>query len=456
MSNTSAPTGLPTNLSDTSASQLASYAYFALVVLTLLNLLNYVDRFIFAALIPYIKDDPSAHYTDAQLGWIGSAFTYVYTVCSPLFGYLGDRYRRGRLIALGIVIWSLATAAGGAAASFMVLLIARAAVGVGEANYATIAPGLLSDFFVKARRGLVMSIFFAAIPIGSALGFLMGGHFGSPARLGWRHTLYLVGLPGLLTAAAAFFMREPKRGVMDEESAEAQDKTFGWVEGYRILFTNRGYLFACFGYAAITFALGALVFWAPEWLKSDKGMSAEDANKMLGVCAVIGGAVGTMAGGVIADRLTKKIRGAFFWVCAASSLLAAIPTIVAITSHNKTVYLISIFLGITLVFIGNGPVNAVLVNLVPANLRTTALGLVVVIIHVLGDGISLSLVGSISTALTRMKDALPGSIITLGNVFNIDPHTQTLSVALLLMPVAMVVSGVLYAIGLKTPEGKRT
>src|SRR5499427_10538166 len=142
----------------------ASYAYFALVVLTLLNLLNYVDRFIFAALIPYLKDDPSAHYTDAQLGWIGSAFTYVYTVCSPLFGYLGDRYRRGRLIALGIVIWSLATAAGGAAASFMVLLIARAAVGVGEANYATIAPGLLSDFFVKARRGLVMSIFFAAIP----------------------------------------------------------------------------------------------------------------------------------------------------------------------------------------------------------------------------------------------------------------------------------------------------
>src|SRR5215831_17303814 len=302
MTNSSAPTAL----SDTSASQQASYAYFALVVLALLNLLNYVDRFIFAALIPYIK--PDTGYTDEQLGWIGSAFTYVYTICSPLFGYLGDRYRRGRLIALGIVIWSLATAAGGAAASFMVLLIARAAVGVGEANYATIAPGLLSDFFVKARRGLVMSIFSAAIPIGSALGFLMGGHFGAPERLGWRHTLFLVGLPGLLTAAAAFFMREPKRGVMDEESAEAQDKTFGWVEGYRILFTNRGYLFACFGYAAITFALGALVFWAPEWLKSDKGMSAEDANKMLGVCAVIGGTVGTMAGGVIADRLTKKIR----------------------------------------------------------------------------------------------------------------------------------------------------
>src|SRR5215813_12460002 len=440
--------------SEAAESGRASHAYFALSVLTLLNLLNYIDRYIFAALIPYIK--PDTGYTDQQLGWVGSAFTIIYTVCSPLFGYLGDRYHRGRLIALGIMIWSLATAAGGAAASFAQLLLARSVVGIGEADYATIAPGLLSDFFVKARRGLVMSIFFATMPIGAALGNLTGGHFGAPERLGWRHTLYLVGLPGLLTALAAYAIREPKRGAMDETVPSGDAQAIGFVAGYRTLLTNRGYLFACFGYAAITFALGALVFWAPEWLKSDKGMSAEDANKVLGVCAVIGGAVGTMAGGVIADRLTKKIRGAFFWVCAASSLLAAIPTMVAITSHNKTVYLISIFLGITLVFIGNGPVNAVLVNLVPANLRTTALGLVVVIIHVLGDGISLWLVGSISTALTRMKDALPDLIITLGNVFNIDPHTQTLSVALLLMPVAMVVSGVLYGIGLKTPEGKRT
>ena len=91
-----------------------SYAYVALFILTLLNLLNYVDRFIFAALIPYIKQDTG--YSDQQLGWVGSAFTIVYTVCSPAFGYLGDRYRRGRLIAFGIAIWSLATAAAGIAA----------------------------------------------------------------------------------------------------------------------------------------------------------------------------------------------------------------------------------------------------------------------------------------------------------------------------------------------------
>ena len=436
---------------DSASAQSKSYAYFALTTLTLLNLLNYVDRFIFAALIPYIKQDTG--YTDAQLGWVGSAFTIVYTVCSPLFGYLGDRYRRGRLIAFGIAIWSLATAAAGSAANFVQLLLSRSAVGIGEANYATIAPGLLSDFFIKARRGMVMSIFFAAIPVGTAIGYLTGGYFGAPERLGWRHTLYLVGLPGLITAMAAWFMREPQRGAMDE--AVETTAPVGWQESCKILLTNRGYVFACLGYAAITFALGALVFWAPEWLKSDKGLSAEEANNLLGISAIIGGFVGTLLGGVIGDWLSKRIRGAFFWVCAGSAVLAAPFALVAVMSSVKLVFSVSIFIGMTLVFIGNGPVNALLVNLAPPHVRTIALGLVVVIIHVFGDGISLTLVGMISTWLHQHSAALPGFILALGQAFHIAPQTQTLSLALLLMPVALVLSGVLYALGLKTPEGRR-
>ena len=165
-----------------------SYATYALIVLTLLNLLNYVDRFIYAPLIPYIKADTG--YSDAQLGYIASAFTIIYTVCSPLFGYLGDRFRRGRLIAFGIVIWSFATAGAGISTSFWQMLISRSAVGIGEANYATIAPGLLSDFYDKNKRGFVMSFFFAAIPIGTAIGYGAGGYFADPAVLGWRYTFF--------------------------------------------------------------------------------------------------------------------------------------------------------------------------------------------------------------------------------------------------------------------------
>jgi MFS transporter, Spinster family, sphingosine-1-phosphate transporter len=437
--------------------RVSTYAWFALGTLTLLNLLNYTDRYIFAALIPYIKQ--STGYSDEQLGWVGSAFTYVYTICSPLFGYLGDRYRRGRLIAFGITIWSLATAAAGLAANFIQLLISRSAVGIGEANYATIAPGLLSDFFVKSRRGLVMSIFFATIPLGTAVGYVMGGYFGAPERLGWRHTLYLVGLPGLLTAFMAYTLREPKRGAMDDEetghNGENAEAPPSWVEGYKILLSNRGYLLASFGYAATTFALGALVFWAPEWLKTDKGMSAAAANNVLGVCAIIGGFVGTMAGGLIGDWLSKRIYGAFFWICGGSGILAAFPMLIAIVSDSRPVYLASIFITMTLVFLGNGPVNALLVNLVPANLRTTALGLVVVIIHVLGDGISLSMVGSISTWLSKSKESLPGFVVTLGQYAHLNPRTQTLSMALLLMPLALLVSSLFYAAGLRTREARR-
>lgn len=431
----------------------SSYAYYALVVLSLLNLLNYVDRFIFAALIPYIK--PDTGYTDEQLGWVGSAFTIVYTVCSPLFGYLGDRYRRGRLIAFGITVWSLATAGAGISKTFGQLLVSRSAVGIGEANYATIAPGLLSDFFIKSKRGFVMSIFFAAIPIGTAIGYGVGGYLGAPEHLGWRHTLFLVGLPGLLTAFAAWMMHEPERGVMDTD--EEKVATVGLVEGYKILLKNKGYIFGSLGYAAVTFAVGALVFWAPEWLKTDKGVSAQEANLILGLCVIIGGFIGTMLGGWVGDKLIKRgVRGAYFWVCAAGSVLAAPFCLVMLMTHNKTIYLACVFIGVTFVLSGNGPVNALIVNLVPAHVRTTALGFVVVIIHCLGDGISLSLVGMISTWIQNSKAAMPSLVMSLGQIFHIDPNTESLSIALLVMPLSLIVGGLFYLMGAKTPEGQRT
>ncbi|MBX7221430.1 MAG: MFS transporter [Blastocatellia bacterium] len=442
-----------------------SYAWFALGMLTLLNLLNYVDRFIFAALIPYIKTDTG--FSDGQIGIIGSAFTWIYTICAPLFGYLGDRYHRGRLIAFGITVWSLATAGAGISRNFVQLLFARSAVGIGEANYATIAPGLLSDFFTKARRGMAMSVFFATIPIGTAIGYLVGGSLGKPESWGWRHTLYLVGLPGLVTAVLMLFLKEPVRGAMDEKEPSGvtgqlepvKPKTLSWKEGYVTLFTNLGYLCTCLGYASVTFAVGALVFWAPEWLKSDKGISAEEANTVLGVCAVLGGSIGTLVGGVLGDQMQKRMKGAYFRICSVSAAISAIPTLIAIMSSNPMVYKTSIFLAITILFLGNGPVNTVLVNLVPVNLRTTALGLVVVIIHVLGDGISLSLVGAISTWLRKTAEAggtIPGFVTSLAGIFHINPATQTLSTALLLMPVGMLVGGGFYFLGLKTKEGQNT
>ena len=197
-----------------------------------------------------------------------------------------------------------------------------------------------------------------------------------------------------------------------------------------------------------------LVFWAPEWLRSDKGLTTLEATSILGLCAVVGGIIGTMLGGFIGDWLGKRIKGAYFWVCAASCILAAPFALAAVIAQERTTFTVCIFIGMTLVFIGNGPVNALLVNLVSPHLRTSALGLVVVIIHVFGDGISLSLVGIISTWLKTNQATLPGFVTSLGNLCGLNPGTQTLSMALLLMPLALVVGGVLYAWGLRTKEGQ--
>ncbi|OYT70587.1 MAG: MFS transporter [Chloracidobacterium sp. CP2_5A] len=433
-----------------------TYAYFVLATLTLLNLLNYIDRYIFSALVPYIKTDTG--YTDAQLGLVGSAFTWVYTLCSPLFGYFGDRVHRGRLIAVGICLWSLATAGAGFARSLFQLLVARAAVGVGEANYATIAPSLLSDYFPKSRRGVIMSVFQATIPIGAAAGFVLGGYLGDPEAFGWRNALLIVGLPGLLAAAAMALIREPQRGAMDEPAEVAVAlESIGWLEGYRRLLVNRGYLLTCAGYAAVTFALGALVFWAPEWMKADKGLSEKEANLALGVCAVVGGTLGSLIGGFLGDALNRRMRGAqgYFLVCAASGGIACVPMFIALVSASPRVYLACTFITLFLVYLGNGPVNTLVVNLVAPNLRTTATGFLVVSIHVFGDGISLALVGWISTYLRKLASAgqpPPALVSFIAELCRLSPTTQTLSIALLLMPAALVVAGLAYGLGGLTPE----
>src|ERR1044071_2328822 len=188
-------------------------AGYTLGVLTLINFLNYVDRWIIAALPEWIRKS-ELHLNDTQLGLIGSGFIIVYMVTSPLFGTLGDRRSRPPLIALGVMIWSIATTLAGFARGFASLFVARSTVGVGEAAYGTIAPALLADSFPIERRGRVLSVFFAAIPIGSAAGYILGGLVDQ--HYGWRAAFWIAGAPGLLLALLVLVVKDPPRGLHDE------------------------------------------------------------------------------------------------------------------------------------------------------------------------------------------------------------------------------------------------
>ena len=189
-------------------------AYYGLGVVTLLNLLNYIDRYILAAVLPRVQSE--LHLTNSQAGFLATAFLVAYFLTSPVFGLLGDRLSRTRLMSIGVIAWSTATAATGLMRSFVQLLMARSCVGVGEAAYATISPALLSDYFPRAQRGRAFSIFYVAIPVGAAAGYVLGGAI--EAALGWRAAFYIVGLPGLVMALLALTAADPVRGTAEDAS----------------------------------------------------------------------------------------------------------------------------------------------------------------------------------------------------------------------------------------------
>jgi MFS family permease len=391
-------------------------AAYALTVLTFINLFNYLDRWVLSAVLEAIKRD--LHFSDTQLGSLATGFIIIYMLTSPVFGTLGDRKRRPPLIALGVAIWSIATAAAGFARGFVSLFTARATVGVGEAAYGTIAPALLSDYFPLEKRGRVFAVFFAAIPVGSAAGYMVGGlvdkHFG------WRAAFWVAGAPGLLLALLVMFVREVPRGAHDERGAESAPRAGSVRESYLGLLRNRQYLLTCVGYAMWTFALGGLGVWTPAFMERVRGMSRQDATVTFGAIVLITGFVGTFAGGWISDYLLKFTKESYLWLCGITSLLAAPLTLIAFNHPNKSVWLPAMIVAEVLVFASTGPVNSAIVNLVSPGERATALALSILIMHLLGDVPSPPLIGYLSdiSSLQRAFLVVPVAILLGGVIWS--------------------------------------
>jgi MFS family permease len=289
-----------------------------LAILAFINLFNYLDRYVVSAVFESLKH--SLALTDANLGSLISAFLLVYTLTAPLFGALGDRRNRPRLIAFGVFFWSLATALSGFAGSYLWLLGARASVGIGEAAYGTIAPSLLADYFPEAQRGRIMAIFFCAIPVGSALGYVVGGLV--DVHWGWRAAFFVAGGPGIALALLCLWLRDPPRGIQDgavpqptpasdgplaTRHARASLTAATWAT-YRRLFANLPYRLTIFGYAAYTFAIGGLAAWMPAFLERVRGYPTGTAAISFGKIVVVTGLVGTFVGGWLGDYCRRYSR----------------------------------------------------------------------------------------------------------------------------------------------------
>ena len=364
-------------------------ARFAIIVLTAMNLLNYIDRYVPSAVKDLFKKD--LHFTDLQTSLPLTAFVIVYMLTSPLFGTLADRMSRKVLIALGVALWSLATAGAALATGFVSFMVARALVGVGEAAYATISPSLISDYFPPERRNRILTYFYVAIPVGAALGFTLGGVVGN--AYGWRAAFLVCGLPGLLAAGLALAIREPGRGTLDPVLLGAVP---GWPEALRRLRTTAPYVIAVAGYVAVTWAGGGMADWFPTFLSRFRGMSIAEAGSLTGTATVVGGLAGTLTGGLVADRLKRRSRSPYLALSAGSMVPAAGFAAVALTAHGRLAIGVAIVLANFFLWCYNGPINAIIVNSVPAAMRARAVSISILSIHLLGDAISPTMIGAIS------------------------------------------------------------
>jgi predicted MFS family arabinose efflux permease len=389
-------------------------AGYGLAVMTLLNFVNYIDRYVLPAVSPRIQ--AALRLNDAQLGLLGSAFLLSYFITSPVFGWFGDRGRRTRLMAAGVAVWSLATAAGGIARSFAQMLCARGVVGVGEASYAAISPAVISDYYPSERRGRVFAVFYLAIPVGSAVGYLLGGAI--EHAFGWRAAFFAVGLPGLVLALLTLTAPDPRRGINDDPRAGAAFAGT-YAEALALLARNADYVVAVLGYAAYTFAIGGMSFWVPAYLHRERGVTLAEADYMVGLVTVVAGIGGTFLGGFLADLLARRVRQAYLYL-SGLSMLAAVPFAwLAFTARGRPVYVAALLAAEFLAFLSTGPINVVIVSVVPVAIRATAMAVSIFVIHLFGDAAAPLVVGAVSdwVGLSRAVLIMPFVVALSGVVW---------------------------------------
>lgn len=367
-------------------------AHFVLLFLTLINLINYIDRQLLYAVFPAIQSD--LDLSDTELGAVASAFMVVYLLASPVFGWWGDRWPRMKIVALSTTLWSAATAFTGGAANIGQLFFARALVGVGEAGYGPVSPSLVADYFPRRLRGSRLAVFYLAIPVGSAAGYILGGLL--EAAFGWRAAFLIVGIPGIILGTIAWSRAEPQRG---QSEGLVTAKPLSLTETCLTLLRTRSYVLNTLAMAAMTFAVGGLATWFPSFLVRERGLDLAYANTMFGTITLVAGVLGTVVGGALGDLSLRYTRGAYFLVSGIGLLLSVPAAAVALTAEEPRIYFSAIFVAESLVFLNTGPLNALLANVVSPAIRSTAFAANILVIHLLGDALSPTFIGILSDRL---------------------------------------------------------
>lgn len=381
-----------------------------LALLTGLNFLNYVDRMILSAVLPRVQADLGLNNFEG--GLLATAFLIGYFATSPFFGARADRGQRKKLIAGGVLIWSLATIASGLATGLYSLLAARVVVGIGEASYAVLAPTIIDDLSPPHRKGRNLAVFYLALPVGSACGYLLGGFI--QEHWGWQTAFFVGGVPGSVLAISCLLIEEPERKLADAKTAV--------LRAVQTLVKIPIYRRTVLGYCAHTAAIGAFSYWAPKFLSSRYELGLDQANLWFGVVTVMAGLVATVIGGRLGDRAVGALPpvpagssheapgnlaavDALLRICGLGLWVAAPLGVVAFLSPTPLMFFVVTFFVELGLFVSVSPINAAMLRAVPVELRASSMAVGIFAIHMFGDLWTPPLVGAladVSTMLTAM------------------------------------------------------
>ncbi|HAZ95087.1 MAG TPA: hypothetical protein DCW94_05270 [Porticoccaceae bacterium] len=374
-----------------------------LLFLTLLNILNMVDRTLITSFGTAIITD--LELSDSQFGLLtGPIFVFFYSIMGLFMGALADRVHRPRLIAAGLILWSALTALSGMAKSFAQIGVARLFIGVGESAMAPAALSMIADLYPKARRGTATGIYYLGVPLGAGGSFIVAGILGP--MIGWRNCFMLLGAIGLVLAVVLLFLKDPKRGAMEEAQDAKQEDLIGgnWrsiaSDVYSIVKSTPALAWTMIGAVFLHIPLGAGQF-AIVWLERERGFGVGEISAVYGLIYIVFGTAGTFLGGILSDWYQARFKGGRVRFLA-YLMLGITPLLISFrfVDPSSALFYLGMAAGMFSVSSFYGPAFSTVQDLTPARLRGVMTGLLLVACNLLGLGIGAMMTGLLSDAFS--------------------------------------------------------
>jgi MFS family permease len=397
-------------------SKLAPKASFYLGFLLLLNVFNFAHRQMPISLGYQIETGLSISH--AQLGLlIGYAFIVVYSVAGMLFGTVADRWNRPRLIALGLTLWAAATVISGLSQSYLQIALLRLLVGTGAAVLTPTALGMLADVYRPERRAFAAGVYYGGIPLGAGLSLIIVALL-EPV-LGWRVCFYVMGAAGLLMVPFMLFLRDPPRGGIDaaavaqpDQPPAAQRSTAAVLgEIAQVAGRSPTLVAAVIGSVLVLWPISALSL-GMTWLQVERGFTMTQAGLLSGVIFLVGGFLGNLGGGWLSDLCHKRWRGGRLWFLAFAQLVIGPPALAWYVLPKDSVWFYVVWVigsfGATGYF---GPIFATVQDLVPARVRSTSVGVLLLMVNIFATGLAPWIAGAIGDATTLTSGLVICSLV---------------------------------------------